>query len=232
MDLGRRLKEARERAGLSQEALARQADVSTVAVSQIEQGRTKEPHYLTLYRLSKVLGVSPHWLYTGERAEEPALAGKAEAPLPEAGRLEEQRKLFGSWGLALFELNAHWSRWLEDLPEPPSGEELERGKQVIKEQMFPTIGGLWTGLVNYGVHHDMHALVEAESRGIRIPLAFEDEFVQLHHELSVLFNYIIPKARNWYTHPEARAALGQLDDQAKTWKRQWDLVGERSPVMR
>jgi transcriptional regulator with XRE-family HTH domain len=70
VDLGKRLKEARERADLSQEALARRADVSTVAVSQIEQGRTKEPHYLTLHRLSKVLGVSPHWLYTGEELEE------------------------------------------------------------------------------------------------------------------------------------------------------------------
>jgi len=83
VDLGKRLKEARERADLSQEALARRADVSTVAVSQIEQGRTKEPHYHTLHRLSKVLGVSPHWLYTGEELEEPILAGKAEAP--EAG---------------------------------------------------------------------------------------------------------------------------------------------------
>jgi transcriptional regulator with XRE-family HTH domain len=80
VDLGRRLKESRKRADLSQEALARRADVSTVAVAQIEQGRTKEPHYLTLHRLSKVLGVSPHWLYTGEKLEEPVLLGKAEAP--------------------------------------------------------------------------------------------------------------------------------------------------------
>jgi transcriptional regulator with XRE-family HTH domain len=103
MDLGRRLKEARERAGLSQEALARQADVSTVAVSQIEQGRTKEPHYLTLYRLSKVLGVSPHWLYTGERAEEPALAGKAEAP--QAGPSRDEQIIEG--------MISPWVAWLE-----------------------------------------------------------------------------------------------------------------------
>ena len=128
------------------------------------------------------------------------------------------------------ELNRRWGRWLEDLPEPPSGEELERGRAVIKEQMFPTIAAIWTGLENYGVFVSVDVIIEAEYRGLQVPRAFEEEFELLHHELSRVITYVIPKARNWYTHPEARAELGQLDAQAKTWERRWARVKERSPV--
>ena len=60
--------------------------------------------------MSKVLGVSPHWLYTGEGLEEPVLAGKAEAPSPpetgaaEAGqRSVDYRKLYFEMGDRLLE---------------------------------------------------------------------------------------------------------------------------------
>ncbi len=119
MDLGKRLKEARERADLSQEALARRADVSTVAVSQIEQGRTKEPHYLTLHRLGKVMGVSPHWLYTGEEPEETTTPGKAEAPSPpDAAATEAGRTVADAVRSLMRRVTADYERELKDPDNP------------------------------------------------------------------------------------------------------------------
>lgn len=89
--IGARIKAARKRAQLSQEALARRAGMSTNGVARIEQGGITDPHYSTLRKLAAVLGVSPHWLYTGEELEEPVLAGKGEAP--KAGRPDKSETI-------------------------------------------------------------------------------------------------------------------------------------------
>jgi transcriptional regulator with XRE-family HTH domain len=57
MHFGERLRELREAAGLSQEALARAADVSTSTVSKLEQ-RAADPSWSTVQALAKALGVS------------------------------------------------------------------------------------------------------------------------------------------------------------------------------
>jgi transcriptional regulator with XRE-family HTH domain len=79
--IGDRIKEARKRARLSQEALARRAGMSTNGVARIEQGGIADPHYSTLVGIAGALGVS----LGGLLEEEPVLAGKAEAP-PGPGR--------------------------------------------------------------------------------------------------------------------------------------------------
>jgi transcriptional regulator with XRE-family HTH domain len=53
----RKLRELRDRAGLSQPGLAERAGVSVGAVRQLEYGR-REPTYGTLVRLARALGVS------------------------------------------------------------------------------------------------------------------------------------------------------------------------------
>jgi len=80
VDIGKRVKTARNDAQLSQDALARRAGMSVSAVAQIEQGGRTDPHYSTLTKLADALNMS-----VGELLEEPALAGKAEAPR-EAGQ--------------------------------------------------------------------------------------------------------------------------------------------------
>jgi DNA-binding XRE family transcriptional regulator len=55
-DFGDRLKTLREAAGLSQEALARAAGISTSAVAKLEQKRV-EPSWPTVLELAKALGV-------------------------------------------------------------------------------------------------------------------------------------------------------------------------------
>ena len=64
--LGERVRARCKAEGLSQEALARRADVSLNVVGRIELGRILDPHYLTLAGLAKALGTS-----VAELAEDP-----------------------------------------------------------------------------------------------------------------------------------------------------------------
>jgi transcriptional regulator with XRE-family HTH domain len=70
--IGERLKALRQAAGLSQQALAVAAGLSTSAVFQIEQGQKADPRFSTVAALAKALGVSLD--------EFAAAAGQAEAP--------------------------------------------------------------------------------------------------------------------------------------------------------
>jgi transcriptional regulator with XRE-family HTH domain len=72
MDFAGRVRTRRRGLGLSQEALARQADVSLSLINQLERGIIHDPHYSTLSGIAEALGVS-----IAELLEEPALAPKA-----------------------------------------------------------------------------------------------------------------------------------------------------------
>jgi transcriptional regulator with XRE-family HTH domain len=58
MELRERIKTARKALGLSQEALARRADVSLSLVNQIERGVVVDPHFSTLTNVAKALSMS------------------------------------------------------------------------------------------------------------------------------------------------------------------------------
>ena len=75
MDIGSRIRAARKAAGLSQEELARRADLSLNGFADIERGHIKDPHYSTLVSLADALGVSVSELM-GEAAD----SGKVLAP--------------------------------------------------------------------------------------------------------------------------------------------------------
>ncbi len=78
MQIGEHVRAARKRAGLSQDALARRADMSLSAITTIELGTRADPHYSSLSKIAGALGMS-----VGQLLEEgPVLAGKAEAPAP------------------------------------------------------------------------------------------------------------------------------------------------------
>jgi XRE family transcriptional regulator, fatty acid utilization regulator len=70
MTIGRRVRERRMAQGLSQEQLARQADVSLNAVHKLEMGRITDPHFSTLSAIAHGLGTTVTKL-VGE--EEPAV---------------------------------------------------------------------------------------------------------------------------------------------------------------
>ena len=76
MDIGKRVRTARKSAGLSQEALARQAEMSLRALNSLERGESSDPHYSTLVGIADALDMS-----IGELLGEPVPLAEA----PEAG---------------------------------------------------------------------------------------------------------------------------------------------------
>jgi len=90
-NLGIRVRDARKAKQLSQEALAREAELSLNLVNKLERGVVTDPHYSTLSGLARALGMTVEQL-----VEEPVLAGKDEAPPPSGpsrvskDRLEDQ----------------------------------------------------------------------------------------------------------------------------------------------
>ena len=67
--VGRNLVEIRERRMWTQARLAGEAEVSPTTVSGIESGRIGRPHFGTLRKLARALGVEPEELVAGGRAE-------------------------------------------------------------------------------------------------------------------------------------------------------------------
>jgi transcriptional regulator with XRE-family HTH domain len=80
-NLGTRVRDARKARQLSQEALAREANLSLNLVNKLERGVVTDPHYSTLSGLARALGMTVEQL-----VEEPVLARKAEAPPEQAGQ--------------------------------------------------------------------------------------------------------------------------------------------------
>ena len=65
MDIGKRIAEIREQAGLTQSALARSMGTSQSAISQIEAG-ARNPSYEMLRQIADALGVSTPYLVGAE----------------------------------------------------------------------------------------------------------------------------------------------------------------------
>jgi transcriptional regulator with XRE-family HTH domain len=66
VDLGARIRQARLAENLSQEGLARRADVSLNVVSRLERGLIEDPHVSTLTRVAEALGLPPWTLVSGK----------------------------------------------------------------------------------------------------------------------------------------------------------------------
>ncbi len=67
--VGGRLRQARERRVMSQEDLARAADVTEATISRIENDRYGPPRPSTIRKLAGALNVEPGWLLFGEDQE-------------------------------------------------------------------------------------------------------------------------------------------------------------------
>ena len=72
IDIGKQIRAARKAAGLTQEGLARRANMSLNGLAQLERGGRTDPHYSSLNSIAGALGMS-----VGELLDEPALSGKA-----------------------------------------------------------------------------------------------------------------------------------------------------------
>jgi transcriptional regulator with XRE-family HTH domain len=86
----RRLREARERSGMSLRTLAKRLDISASALSQIETGKSR-PSVRTLYAVVSELGVSLDDLFDNHGASEarPAATGAADVVVGRGGTATE-----------------------------------------------------------------------------------------------------------------------------------------------
>lgn len=69
VNIGKRIKSARQKAGMSQEELAQSIGATKSAVSRYEAGK-RQPSYDQLQRIAKVLGVSIYELFDGSMVDE------------------------------------------------------------------------------------------------------------------------------------------------------------------
>ena len=140
MSIGNRVKRARKAKGISQEALARAADLSLPGISRLEQGVITDPHYSTLLKIANVLEVDVHWLYAGE---ETSTHPKASAPTRSEQEQEVNREpvaLKGSMagsgqfaGDLSVEVNRHFHALLA-LPLPDGArEKVEEAQRDVSE---------------------------------------------------------------------------------------------------
>ena len=87
MDLGGRVRTKRRELKLSQDALARRADVSLSLINQMERGLITDPHYSTLRNISMALDMN-----VSELVEEESSCPKVEAPSPPPETSEGERR--------------------------------------------------------------------------------------------------------------------------------------------
>jgi len=79
--VGERLREARQRRGISLRALARDIGVSASLISQIETGKS-QPSVSTLYAITSALGISVEHVFEARRTRPAAPAERAPGPAP------------------------------------------------------------------------------------------------------------------------------------------------------
>jgi transcriptional regulator with XRE-family HTH domain len=83
LQIGKRIRQVREKQGMTQVALARTLGASINAINMLEMGATKAPHIERLVAIADILGVSLDYL--AGRTEDPT-APQRPPPKPKRGR--------------------------------------------------------------------------------------------------------------------------------------------------
>lgn len=109
MEVGKRIKEVREREGLTQSEFAERIGKSQMSISQNELGNS-QPRSSTLRAISEEFGVSYNWLLSGTGERTLSIDNKKEIP-SESGKWSE--KAFD----AIREQNAHLLKEVQFLRE-------------------------------------------------------------------------------------------------------------------
>jgi transcriptional regulator with XRE-family HTH domain len=110
-DLGENIRAARKARDLSQEALARKADVSLNLIGRIELGLVTNPHYATIEGIARSLEMTVEQL-----VEEPTL-GKASAPPSEATTGPDTLSRATAYQAAFDEIASRAGEAVEDVAE-------------------------------------------------------------------------------------------------------------------
>ena len=150
MSIGNRIKAARKAAGLSQEELARRADLSLNGFADIEREIIKDPHYSSLRKIADALGVPIGKLLEAEpvplaEAPEAGPVTKHSSPSPsssEPEKVSEEERRFRVRG---------WEVILEDLAtryQEAEGELFDTDPNVYPNKVIDV-----AVLANYQLEH-------------------------------------------------------------------------------
>lgn len=144
--LGVRLKQVREKSGMSLRSVARQLGVSPSFLSQLENGKS-QPSVATLYSLTQLLDVSIDELFAADQID---LEGSTEGPQPRsagtaASPLDGQAT--GSRSISRSQLGSPADAWPREqvlarlsVTRPGSRHRLEMDSGVIWEQLANNTG--------------------------------------------------------------------------------------------
>jgi phage repressor protein C with HTH and peptisase S24 domain len=162
--IGDRIKKKRLELKLTQTALAKVIGVERAAVSQWENGQTKDLKAENLINVSDALGVSPKWLVTGQGlmrdsdvAEQPA--GHMDADLQPGPELPEHFRRIPVMGTAQLGPDGYWTEtgypvgigegYVEFFSRDPGAYAL----RVQGDSMSPTIRSGWFVIVEPNSEH-------------------------------------------------------------------------------
>lgn len=137
--VGKRLKTARKRRGLTQAALAGLAHVKQPSISEIETGETKIIAGDTLLKLCSALRVRPQWLLLDLGAMD---EGAESLPPDELDLLDKYRRASPRWKLAM--------RYLAGLQADKHQDEIAEGVNIMLARVAAEpvpdakLGSSWT----------------------------------------------------------------------------------------
>ncbi len=179
MDIGKRVRDAREARGMTQEELARRAGVPLNRVGRIETGTVTDPHYSTLSRIAGGLDVS-----VGELLQEPVPLVEA----PEVGPEPLARYDPETWRrrLAYYRgvLEIHLQGWEE------AAATLRTHKVPFHEGWARTVRQAaaddWNWLKENDLPEDLKTLLEVAEAGDELPQPVREEAARLTRALERL----------------------------------------------
>lgn len=94
--MGQRIKELREKKGLTPTQLAAKARVTDGAILQLESGETREPRFTTGLRIARALDASPFFIAFGTQRGETEPDAERELLLEIVRRLDAIEKRIGA----------------------------------------------------------------------------------------------------------------------------------------
>ena len=148
--LGERVRQARERAGYTQTALARRVGTGQTSIANLEGGRNQRSSRY-LFRIAEVCGVSPRWLAEGE-GEPEATAGPA---IEDARLLAAWRKLAPSRKRSVLMDLERWAAEADEIVAERGALTIGKVSDNDERKKVPTpsvkyTDGIHDGLVNNG----------------------------------------------------------------------------------
>lgn len=155
--LGLRLRQARQRSGLSLRALARELGVSASFVSQLENGKS-QPSVATLFSLARLLGVSIDELFDHGVGDSAAHAGDAEVQVSVPDDMDASTPVEVATGTDGNVAHPTFSRAgivspTDAWPAEPTGRRLSRTAPGNRPRLVMDTGVIWEQLAETSDHN-------------------------------------------------------------------------------